>query len=218
MEILKYIYNDIVPLSPQERINEAINHFKNHACTHIVVVEDGLLKGILSEIDVDVFEEGKTVGDYEYLYQHFSVNREMNWLDVLQQFGRYESNIMPVLDENHQYLGYYELTNVMNLFGEMPFLTEPGAVLVVEKAMKEYAMSELAQIIEAENAKFIGAIISEMRDNNIQLTIKINTQNYNDVLQSLRRYGYKIVYGVKDDQLMKNLKERSDYLNMYLNL
>lgn len=218
MDILHFVYDDIEPLSPTDTMDKAIACFKNHSCTHIVVTDGDKLLGLLSELDLELFDTQATVKDYAYLFQPFHVGLDMNWLEVLDAFAKNESNIMPVLDADQKYVGYYELTHVMTSFGETPFFTEPGAIIIIEKAIKDYSFSEVAQIVETENGKILGALVSQMPEDKVQITIKFSALVYNDIMQSLRRYGYHIVSGVKDDQFIQSLKERSDYLKKYLDL
>ena len=39
-----------------------------------------------------------------------------------------------------------------------------------------------------------------------------------DILQTFRRYNYTVIFGNADDQFLEDLKERSDYLDKYLNV
>jgi len=87
-------------------------------------------------------------------------------------------------------IGYYDLTDFMGVFIDTPFFTEPGGILVVSKGVKDYSFSEIAQIVESNNARFIGGFITEMQNDVVQVTIKVG----------------------------KDLKQRSDYLDKYLNV
>jgi hypothetical protein len=40
----------------------------------------------------------------------------------------------------------------------------------------------------------------------------------NEIIQTFRRYNYTIVSEHNDDSYINNLKERSDYLDRYLNI
>jgi len=154
-------------------------------------------------------------------YSHidlFYVNEHTNWLDVIEAFAKNESNIMPVLDRENRYIGYYELTEILDLFNNTPFLSEPGGILVVEKGLKDYSFSEIAQIVESNNGKLLGAFISEAKDDMVQITIKLNNSNLNEVLQTFRRYSYNVIFGNDDDVFIDTLKDRSDYLDRYLNI
>jgi hypothetical protein len=141
-----------------------------------------------------------------------------NWLDILEAFAQNDSNIMPVLDENNTYLGYYELNDIIHLFNETPFFSEPGGILIVEKGIHDYSFSEISQIVESNDAKLLGAFISKMDGDLTQITLKIGNISLNEVIQTFRRYSYNIISGHEDDSYVESLKERSQYLDKYLNM
>ena len=64
----------------------------------------------------------------------------------------------------------------------------------------------------------LGAFISKTENDVVQITIKIGSSGLNDIIQTFRRYSYNIISGREEDTFMQDLKERSDYLNKYLNL
>ena len=78
--------------------------------------------------------------------------------------------------------------------------------------------SEISQIVESNNAKLLGAFISNLENDRAQITIKVSNCSLNDIVQSFRRYSYTIVSGHEEDRFLEILKERSNYLNKYLNL
>ena len=84
--------------------------------------------------------------------------------------------------------------------------------------MQDYSFSEISQIVESNNAKILGAFISKMENDLVSVTIKIGNASLNDVMQTFRRYSYNIISGHEDDTYIKGLKERSQYLDKYLNM
>ena len=125
---------------------------------------------------------------------------------------------MPVLNEKNIYLGYYELNDIIGLFNETPFFAEAGSILIVEKGTTDYSFSELSQIVESNNGKLLGAFISKMENDLVQITLKIGNTGLNDIMQTFRRYSYNVISGHEEDSYMESLKDRSDYLNKYLNI
>ncbi len=99
-----------------------------------------------------------------------------------------------------------------------PFLSEPGGILIVEKGINDYSFSEISQIAESNNAKLLGAFISKMDEDLVQITLKISNTSLNDVIQTFRRYSYNIISGHEEDSYIESLKERSQYLDKYLNM
>lgn len=218
MPLREYIINDIQPLNVEDSIEDAQLLFKNLTYSHAPVKRDGIYIGCIAETDAHCFTKSKTLADYLYAIEGFFVRRKTNWLDVLEAFAINDANIMPVLDANNKYVGYYELSDIISVFNDTPFFSEPGSILIVEKGINDYSFSEVSQIVESNNAKLFGAFVSKIENDVVQITIKIGNSTFSDIIQSFRRYSYNIVSDHEDDSFLENLKERSDYLNKYLNM
>lgn len=218
MDIQQYIVRDIDPVNMQLPVRELKQLFNQLTYSHLPVMNQDVFAGCVSETDAHCFDIEKTLDEYAYALENFSVSTNSNWLDVLEAFAKNASNIMPVFDEEGTYQGYFELADIMNLFNKTPFLNERGSIIIVQKNSREASLSEIAQIAESNNAKILGVFISDLTNDQMQTTIKIKTELLNTVLQTYRRYGYSIVSSHQEDQLADNLKERSAYLDKYLNI
>ena len=201
-----------------DTLDGVIAYFEETSFSHVAVIEEHKFLGLLSENDLGCFEPDVPITEFRYQLENFSVTNQTLWLDVLEEFARNEANILPVLDDNHRVMGYYDLNDIVSLFIATPFFTEPGGILIISKGIKDYSMSEIAQIVESNNSRLLGAFITDNSNDLIQVTLKINGTNLNEVIQTFRRYGYTILSGTNDDQFMEDLKQRSDYLNKYLNV
>lgn len=218
MKTSLYIINEITPLSTNSIVADAQLLFNELTYTHFPVLKNKTYMGCISEADIRCFEAEKTLDSYQYALEGFFVRNDANWLDILESFAQNHSNIIPVLDDANNYQGYFELRDIMNLFNETPFLSEPGNILIVEKGILDYSFSEVAQIIESNNAKLLGLFISNMENDVAQITVKINDSDINNIVQTFRRYSYNIVSKHHEDSFLNNLKERSQYLEKYLNI
>lgn len=218
MPLREYIINDIQPLATADKISDAQEFFNQLTYSHIPIKNEDQYIGCIAETDAHCFDAEKKLDEYRYAIEGFHVTTQTLWLDVLEAFAINDSNIMPVLSEKGAYLGYYELNDIMSLFHETPFLSEAGGILIVEKGYNDYSFSEITQIVESNNAKLFGAFISKIENDLVQVTLKVGHSGLNDIIQSFRRYSYNIVSGHEEDLMLKNLKERSDYLDKYLNL
>src|SRR5690606_20337689 len=147
----------------------------------------------------------------------FFVRDSTNWLDVLEKFAQNQTDVMPVLNQENVYLGYYKLSDIVQIFSETSFLREHGGIIVVEKNITQYSASEIAQIVESNGHKLLGMFVSEM-DDKVEVHLKVNTENLNEILQSFRRYEYEIISEHSEDIYMQSLKERLDYMDKYLNI
>ncbi len=218
MQIQTHIISNIPFFQVGESLEKVIRFFNANTFSHVAVVEGGQFVGVLSENDLENFEADKKIEDYRYNLEAVFVRHDTSWLDVLEAFARNEANLLPVINENGGVLGYYDLTDIVGVFIDTPFFTEPGGILVVAKGIKDYSFSEIAQIVESNNARLIGGFITDIRNDVVQVTIKVGDSNLNEIIQSFRRYNYNILFGNNDDQFLEDLKQRSDYLDKYLNV
>ena len=216
--LISYINNEIKPLKHTDSIAEAQDLFLDFPYTHFPITEDGVYIGCVSKESVELLNSNSIINDSRFHFERFFVRTTTIWLDVLEIFARNESNLIPVLDDKNAYLGYYELEDVIRFFHETPFLKEEGGIIVVEKESDKFSMSQVAQIVESNNGKLLGLFVSEANTENVQITIKISLGGMNDIIQTFRRYNYEIISEHQEDNYINNLKERSDYLDKYLNI
>ncbi|MFS4456471.1 CBS domain-containing protein [Maribacter sp. 2304DJ31-5] len=218
MNIQNHIITNIPIFEIEDSFEKILEFFKGNTFSHIAIVEKGRFIGAFSENDVEIADSKTKIEDYRYDLETFFVRKETNWLDVLEAFARNEANLLPILGENEEVLGYYDLTDIVAVFIDTPFFTDPGNILMVATGIKDYSFSEIAQIVESNNSRLIGGFITDVQNDVVQVTIKISSSNFNEVVQTFRRYNYHILFGNNDDQFLEDLKQRSDYLDKYLNV
>lgn len=217
-EISNYISNDYRAIKSNETIFEVRGFFEEENYSHFPVIEDNIYIGSITKDDVESFDLDKKVSDYRYSLEPFFVRNSTIWIDVLAVFAKNNSNIVPILDENNQYIGYYELENVVKFFYETPFLKENGSTIIVRKPVLDYSMSQITQIVESNYGKLLGLFISDSDFGKVEITVKISSGEINEIVQSFRRYNYEVISDHQEDNFMKILKERSEYLEKYLSI
>ncbi len=213
-----YISNDFKPLETVTNVADAAAFFEEVNFTHFPVIDGGIYIGSISGDDLGTFDADKTILDYRYALEGFFARASMIWMDVLEVFAHNHTNVVPVLDDQNRYVGYYEVADIIRCFDETPFLKEPGAIIIVEKGASDYSISQIVQIVESNNGKVLGLFISEASPDKVQVTIKLSIGGMNEILQTFRRYNYEIVSEHQEDNYLNSLRERSDYLDKYLNI
>ena len=217
-EITDFLNSNIKALRTTDSIADAQDLFAEYPFSHFPVLEDGVYIGCAGSEDTELMDIEKTVGDARYNFERFFVRDTTMWLDVLEVFAKNETNLVPVLDAENKYLGYYEITDIIRFFDETPFLKEEGGILVVEKGVLDYSMSEVSQIVESNNGRLLGLFISEASMQKVQITLKISLGGLSEIIQTFRRYNYEIITEHQEDAYLNTLKDRSDYLDKYLNI
>ena len=219
MNVNDFILKEIKALRLENTVKSAQQLCKDLPITHIPIVENNKLIGCLPESDIQTIEDNdKQLQEYTYLLDHFHTNEKATLLDLVTLFADNDCNLIPVLDKDHNYIGYYELSDILDAFADSPFLHIESETIIIEKNKNDYSMSEVSQIVESNDAKLLGLYISSQNQNDIQITLKVATEEINDVIQTFRRYDYNVVNEHEDDIYLEELKERAAYLKRYLDM
>lgn len=217
-EITEYINNEVDPIHIEDTVEMVQDLFLEFPYSHFPVLEEGVYIGCACADDVELLDSDRKIGEFRYTFERFFARNTMPWLDVLEIFAKNETNVVPILDETNTYIGYYEIADVIKCFHDTPFLREDGSFIVVQKGIKEYSMSEIAQIVESNSAKLLGLFISHNDTEKVQITLKLSLGGMNEIIQTFRRYDYEIISEHQEDAYLNSLKDRSDYLDKYLNM
>ena len=219
MNMNDYILKEIKALQLKDSVKKALNIFRNYPITHFPVIEDGRLLGSFSESDIQTIENKKEIlGSYSHLLNYFFADEKATVLELLKIFADNDTNIIPVLNKDKKYIGYYDLCEVLDVFSTSPFMIEESETLIVEKLVNDYSMGKVAQIVEANGGKLLGLYISNKTADFVQITLRIVSDEINEIIQTFRRYDFKIVSSHENDIYLEDLKNRSDYLQKYLEM
>jgi hypothetical protein len=83
----------------------------------------------------------------------------------------------------------------------------------------DYALSEIAQIVETNDAKILSLYITSIPDSTmIELTLKINRMDIQPILQTFTRYEYTIKASFAEAEYYDDLLDRYNSLMNYLNI
>jgi predicted transcriptional regulator len=219
MNITNYILTKIEPLSLKSSVKTAINFFDDYSITHSIVVENNKFLGCFAKEDIlQIERKSDELIAYSHLLNSFFADKEATILELFKIFTDNDTTLIPVLNKEKEYIGYYRLSDVLEVFSTSPFMIDNGETLIIEKIENDYSMSEVSQIVESNNGKLLGVYLSENHGGFAQLTLKIRTEDINEIMQTFRRYDYKIVSIHENDIYLEDLKNRSDYLQKYLEM
>lgn len=219
MKINDYILKEVKALTLKKPVKSAKKLFKNFPFTHFPVIENNKLLGSFAEEDIQTIDnKEEELVIHANLLTSFFADEKATILELLKIFADNDTNIIPILDTDKNYIGYYDLRDVLDVFSMSPFMIEESETLIVEKVITDYSMSEISQIVESNDGKLLGSYISEKKGDTVQVTLKIITSEINEIMHTFRRYDYEIISMHENDVYLEDLKNRSDYLQKYLEM
>lgn len=220
MLVKNLITDGIVPLQLEDTGKLALEWMEDMRVLHLPVVEQNKLIGLISEIDIYNFDnldekiEKMTLPSnppFVYDYQHI--------FDALSVLNENKLSLVPVLDEHDNYLGIISLYSIIEFLAESYSVKEPGGVLVLEMSSNDYSLSEIAQIVESDDAKILSLIINSNPDSTrLQISMKVNKMDLSAMLQTFNRYNYNIIASFYDKNSFDDMRSRYDTFMNYLNI
>ncbi|NEV92788.1 CBS domain-containing protein [Psychroflexus sp. YR1-1] len=213
-----FIDQTLQPVNVSDTISELKTAFEASPFNHLPVFKKGVFKGSIHVGDLIDLEPTSKLSEHKYLIEVFYVEIHKTNVDLIHEFANHQTNLLPILDHDKKYMGVMKLEDVLDLFGESPFVANEGEVMILRKDRTKFAFSEVAQLIETLNARVSGMYISQLTQDVVEVTVKVEHQGINEILQTFRRYDYQIASEHPEDLFAEDLKEHSDYLNKYLDI
>ncbi len=215
MLISEYISKDFPAFEIDSSTEDVFDIVQEFGFTHVFVKKNDSFLGAICK---DFLEENqdKTLSEILIHLERFAILKDNFVLDSIKLFYTFNTNVIPIIDKTEKYLGYIAYDDVFNDLSRYPLFSENGAVLTVETNSKSYSMTEIAKIVEGNNCKFYGALISHIDEDSVQVTMKISNENLSSVDETFERYGYHVVYKFYNDEKEDLIKDRYQYFQKYL--
>ncbi len=96
---------------------------------------------------------------------------------------------------------------------------QPGGILILSMTSRDYSLSQIARLVEENDAKIISVFVHSAPDTTeIDVTIKLNVFDLAPIIRSFERYDYSIKASFRDDDNMETLyRDRYEEFMRYLN-
>ncbi|MEY4792031.1 MAG: hypothetical protein RIT34_838 [Bacteroidota bacterium] len=220
MKASEIISEVIPPLVHTDSGEKALLWMDEFQVNHLPVLKNGNFVGVLSESELlDQVDLDPTL---DALFQHLPrpfVFADAHLFDILKHFSLFKLTALPVLDRQEQYLGVISSQDLLQLLAQSTGVKEIGSVLVLEMDANNYALSQIAQIVESNQAKILNLFVnSEPDSTKIQVSLKINQQNLSSIIRTFERYDYNVLASYQAEDQHNELQERYDELMLYLNM
>jgi acetoin utilization protein AcuB len=212
---------DIQPVFPDMTGKDAFRMQSDYHVKHLpVVTREGKLMGVISEDDIFNHKLYEAISEYDFSdIRKSSVQVDDHLFEVLRVMGESDLTLIPVTDPVGNYQGSVTLDQVVKHLSNTASIAEDGGIIVMDMPSRDYSLTDIARIVEAEDTKIISATItSNQSDELLEVTIKLNRPDVMRVVASLERHGYLIKEMHVEDTYQDNTKDRYDALMRYLDV
>lgn len=189
--------------------------------SHLPLVRGKEYLGLISDKDIYDFElEVCYLGENIQVLNKPFVRVTQHLYEVAQKIIELKLTALPVLEMNDDYFGVISVNDLSLKIIDMFLVKEQGAVIVLELSTTNYSLSQIAQIVESNNAKILSLYTKNPENTNeLDVSIKINESDVSAIIQTFVRYDYVIKAVYMDDSVLHEMyNDRYDMFMKYLNI
>ena len=218
MKAINLITEEIPPLVHTDSGEKALNWMDEFKVSHLPVLKNGNFVGVVSESDIldRLNAENSLDGLFDHLPRPY-VFANSHVFEVLAKMSEFNLSVLPILDENENYLGCTTIYHLMVQLANTGSMKEVGGILILEINNIDYSMAQIAQIVESNNARILSSyILTNSSSSKLEITLKINKLDLSSIIRTFERYDYVVKESFQKSMDNDDLQARFDSLMHYL--
>lgn len=220
--IASELISNVVPvLKREDTCLQALNWMELFRVSHLPLVQGKTYLGLVDDELIyahgdlnDKLEIMQIPVENTFVYENYHI------YDVIGLASGSLLSVIPVLDRKNNFMGSITLTDILRNLDTLLCADQPGGIIILEVNRIDYSLAEVAQIVEYNEARVLSCYVSGKKDSQqLSITLKINIQNIDPVLDTFIRYGYTVKDSfVTGEEAQDNLRERYGLLMKYLSM
>jgi acetoin utilization protein AcuB len=216
------LISDLIPsVKSTELGKKALGWMDVFRVSHIPVVEDSKYLGLVSDkliYDLNLLE-APIQGILDKLDTSHA-HKDQHIFEVAVVMHKLKISVLPVVDDDHYYLGAITLYDLARRFARLFSLQEVGGVMVLEMNENDYSMVEISKIVEDNGAKILSSFLDRKPGtSNLDVILKLNKEELSPLIQAFSRYDYNIKAVYLDQSMLSDLyNDRYDQFMKFMNI
>lgn len=219
MLVKDFITKEIPVLKNFDTVEYALALLDDMKLKHLPLLKDNLYQCLVSEKELlSMPDPLLPIGDSILFAPAVHENGHLH--EVLTLMSRYGLTLLPVVTADGVYRGVITRDKLVDALTGLCNAEAAGSVIVLELLPQDYALTEIARIVESNNAHILSLFSAVDKDTGrLHITIKLDLEDALPVIRSFERFNYAVLYhfmdkGMVDDVLQQRVNELLYYMNM----
>ncbi|MEO5572857.1 MAG: CBS domain-containing protein [Bacteroidia bacterium] len=215
------LIKDIIPpLKISDTGERALQWMEEFRTRYLPVVNGTEYLGIISETDIKgLANKSQALGHHAIPLDRVFINENQHVYDAVKFATTYNYPMIPVLDSENQYMGIVTLTDLIQSFAELFAVNGPGGIIQLELNQHDYKLSEIAQLIESNDASIMSLSVNHLPGQMMyEITIKLNKTDLSRILEAFYRYNYNVKSYLHQSEFSDDLQSRYEAFMNYLKM
>lgn len=220
--LAKELISDVIPaLKSSDTGVKALYWMDIFRISHLPIVNNTEFLGLISDTDIyDMNSPDEPIGNHSLSLFSPYVMEDKHVYEAIELISTLKLSIVPVLDHKKNYLGMITSQRLLHYMGDLFGVKNPGGIIVLELNSNDYSLTQIAQIVESNDAKILSLYITYPGESTkMELTLKINRIDLSAIVQTFVRFEYNIKASFSEDDDMEVLySNRYEQFMHYLNI
>lgn len=214
------ISNVIPPLRTSDTVRKALERMNEFKLYHLPIVNEVQYLGLVSEEELmEARDMEIAIGALPVKLLNTFTFDNAHIYEVIRLFSELQLSVVPVLDQQKNYLGIVSINNLLNFTANLYSVSEPGGIIVLSISNRNNSLAHMAQIVEADNAQILSSYISTFPDSTrLEVTLKINKTEISAIVAAFERYDYEVKAVFNNSSHDDDSMDRFDSFMNYLNV
>jgi len=186
---------------------------------HLPVVVNEVYRCLLEEKDwLEMAEPAAVVGEAVLFAPSVTGSEHLH--EIVARMAGYRLSLLPVVDREGKYRGVITRDKLFDALAEGCNAETPGSVVCLELLPQDFALSDIARIVEANNAHVLNLLSNtDEQTGRLIVTLKTDLENSSPLIRSFERFNYTVLYHfIKTEVVDEGLQRRMDELIYYMTM
>ena len=217
----KDIISSAIPsLHLNDPVSQALDLMADFHVTHLPVVVEDKLAGLVSEDDLLNIEDDTTrLTQLQPVFSHAAAHAEAFFLEAVQMVNEFGLTVVPVVSKEAEYAGSIIAGDLLRQLSRMTGVNDTGGVIVLEMDKVSFSFSEISKLVETNDAQITQLnTYTDAHSGSFYITLRINKLEISDIVSTFQRYEYQVKYYFGEELYENELRSNYDHLMNYLNI
>jgi acetoin utilization protein AcuB len=217
------IHYNIPPLLDSDLYSKALSLMQQFHIQYLPVLDSLNNKQYIGMLDEYAISDSTyfkgTISESNIVLPRFFVYSDVHLYEVIKYMQANQLSAVAVLNRNEEYRGLITLSAVLSYMATASSVQEIGGIIVLEMGEHDYVLSEIARIAEDNDTKILSLfVIPRPNSRIIDVTIKLNRSDLDNLIAALERHGYEINATYQNNEYTEDIADHFSSLINYLNI
>ena len=213
--------NNIIPrLQLEDTVGKALQLINDFKVSHLPVVSEEKYLGLISEDDLfDAENKTMHIQSLQDDFIDISIKEKEHFLQAVNISNQYQTSVVPVVNEEKEFLGSISGQNLLRTLGNFSGATEIGGIIVFEMERSHFIISEISRIVESNEATILHLNTTVQPETGLLIvTIHINKKELSMIVAAFERYEYDVLYYFGEEKFENEIHSNYRHLMNYLDI